>query len=94
MLRLKKIPDAIEIFKLNVATYPQAYNTYDSLGEAYMTHGDKELAIANYKKSLELNPQNTNATSKLASLTNERRRKVDGAGDRSTEVRPIPDFRD
>ncbi|MCB0258838.1 MAG: tetratricopeptide repeat protein, partial [Calditrichaeota bacterium] len=32
-----------------------------SLGEAYMVAGDKELAIKNYAKSLELNPKNTNA---------------------------------
>ena len=38
-----------------------------------MVHGDKDLAIANYKKSLELNPKNTNATAKLASLTGERK---------------------
>ena len=38
-----------------------------------MVHGDKDLAIANYKKSLELNPKNTNATAKLASLTAERK---------------------
>jgi hypothetical protein len=31
--------------------------------------GDKDLAIANYKKSLELDPKNANATSKLAELT-------------------------
>jgi cytochrome c-type biogenesis protein CcmH/NrfG len=33
---------------------------YDSLGEAYMKKGEKELAIANYQKSLELNPDNAN----------------------------------
>ena len=37
--------DAIEIFKLNVAAYPEASNPYDSLGEAYMVNGDKKLAI-------------------------------------------------
>jgi hypothetical protein len=43
-----------------------------------MTNGDKDLAIANYKKSLELNPQNTGATRTLASLTMERKEtKVD-----------------
>ena len=51
----------------------QASNTYDSLGEAYMTHGDKELAITNYKKSLELNPKNTGATRALAILTGEQK---------------------
>jgi putative CocE/NonD family hydrolase len=53
-----KIKEAIEIFKLNVEAFPKAYNPYDSLGEAYMNNGDKELAIKNYKKSAELNPDN------------------------------------
>jgi len=77
-LQMKKVADAIEIFKLNVAAYPQAFNAYDSLGEAYMVHGDKDLAIANYKKSLELNPKNTGATAQLALLTNEQKEiKID-----------------
>ena len=45
-----------------------SWNTYDSLGEAYMTNGDKELAIANYKKSLELNPANSNGAAMLKKL--------------------------
>jgi CubicO group peptidase (beta-lactamase class C family) len=73
LLQANKLAEAIEIFKLNVEAYPQSANAYDSLGEAYMRHGDKDLAITNYKKSLELNPKNTNATGKLASLTNERK---------------------
>ena len=68
LLQMKKVPEAIEIFKLNTEAYPQGFNTYDSLGEAYMVHGDKELAIANYKKSLELNPQNGGAKTALAKL--------------------------
>ncbi len=72
LLQMNKVVEAIEIFKLNVEAYPQVSNTYDSLGEAYMVHGNKELAIWNYKKSLELDPKNANATSKLSSLTTER----------------------
>ena len=60
--------EAIEIFKLNVEAYPKASNTYDSLAEAYMANGDKELAIQNYKKSLELNPKNENAIEALKKL--------------------------
>ena len=71
LLQMKKVAEAIEVFKLNVEAYPQGANTYDSLGEAYMVHGDKELAITNYKKSLELNPQNTGAKQALATLTGE-----------------------
>jgi tetratricopeptide (TPR) repeat protein len=57
--------DAVEIFKLNVEAYPQGFNTYDSLAEGYLAAGERELAIKNYRKSLELNPQNTNATAAL-----------------------------
>jgi CubicO group peptidase (beta-lactamase class C family) len=62
--------DAIEVFRLNVELYPQSSNTYDSLGEAYMESGNKEEAIRNYKKSLELNPANANAVERLKKLEN------------------------
>jgi tetratricopeptide (TPR) repeat protein len=68
-LRAKKLPEAIAYFKLNVEFYPNSFNVYDSLGEAYMANGDKELAITNYKKSLELNPQNTHGAEMLKKLT-------------------------
>ncbi len=54
----KMIDKALEVFKLNVRLYPKAWNPYDSLGEAYSIAGNKELAIVNYKKSIELNPDN------------------------------------
>jgi CubicO group peptidase (beta-lactamase class C family) len=68
LMQMKRVKDAIEVFKLNVEMFPQAFNTYDSLGEAYMENGDKSLAIQNYKKSLELNPQNAGAVEKLKKL--------------------------
>lgn len=68
LLRTQKVKEAIEIFKLNVEMFPQSANAYDSLGEAYMMNGDKELAIKNYEKSLELNPQNTKAVDTLKKL--------------------------
>ena len=61
LLRTGKIKEAIEIFKLNVEVFPQASNPYDSLGEAYAAAGEKDLAIKNYKRSVELDPKNTNA---------------------------------
>jgi tetratricopeptide (TPR) repeat protein len=62
--------EAIEILKLNVEMYPQAFNTYDSLGEAYMNNKEPDLAIKNYKKSIELNPKNTSAVETLKKLEN------------------------
>jgi cytochrome c-type biogenesis protein CcmH/NrfG len=53
---------------LNVALYPRSWNVYDSLGEAYMNHGEKELAIQNYEKSLQLNPQNEKGAATLQKL--------------------------
>lgn len=68
LIQKDRLKDAIEVFKLNTEAYPQAFNTYDSLAEAYMLNGDKELAVQNYKKSLELNPKNTNAVRMLEKL--------------------------
>ena len=68
MDNLRKTRDAVEVFKLNVEIYPQSANAYDSLGEAYMKIGEKELAIKNYRKSAELNPQNKNALEMLKKL--------------------------
>jgi tetratricopeptide (TPR) repeat protein len=60
--------EAIEIFKINVEQYPDSFNVYDSLGEAYMINGDKELAIKNYEKSIKLNPDNENGKKMLEKL--------------------------
>lgn len=68
LLRSGKPKEAIEIFKLNVEAYPQRFNTYDSLAEAYMAVNERELAIQNYKKAVELNPSNTNAIEVLKRL--------------------------
>jgi len=70
LLGNNKIPEAMEIFKLNVEAYPESWNVYDSLGEAYMKNGDKELAIKNYQKSLELNPENANGIKMLEKIEN------------------------
>jgi len=60
--------DAISVFQRNVEDYPQSGNVYDSLGEAYMKIGQKELAIQNYEKSLQLDPKNKNAMEMLKKL--------------------------
>lgn len=68
LLRAGRVEDAIAIFETNVEAFPDAWNTYDSLGEAYMVHGDKDLAIASYEKSLALNPENQNGAERLRRL--------------------------
>jgi dienelactone hydrolase len=62
------LPEAIDLFKLNVQIYPESGNAFDSLGEAYMKSGQKQLAIESYRKSLEKDPTNANAEEKLKEL--------------------------
>ena len=69
LLQKKQVQAAITIFKLNAEIYPDSWNVYDSLGEAFMKNGDKKLAIKNHSKSLELNPQNENAVEMLKNLS-------------------------
>jgi CubicO group peptidase (beta-lactamase class C family) len=63
-----RIEAAKTIFKLNIEEYPESYNVYDSMGEAYMKAGEKEKAIEFYKKSLELNPNNENGKEMLKKM--------------------------
>lgn len=56
MLNLKQYNLALKFFKLNIKNDPSDANSYDSLGEAYKTMGDKKNAIKNLKKALSLNP--------------------------------------
>ncbi|MDP3312093.1 lipopolysaccharide assembly protein LapB [Lutibacter sp.] len=67
-LRNKNIEFAVEIFKINVALYPNSPNVYDSLGEAFMKNGDTVKAIENYKKSLSLDSGNRRAKEQLKKL--------------------------
>jgi hypothetical protein len=64
----KKTQHAIGMFELCVAEHPESANAYDSLGEGYLAAGEKELAIRNYEKTLELDPGNDNARRMLEEL--------------------------
>jgi tetratricopeptide (TPR) repeat protein len=68
LMEKNHLTEATELFKLNVQIFPNSSNVYDSLAEAYMKAGQKQLAIDNYKKSLELNPANDNAKEQLKKL--------------------------
>jgi len=62
------ITKALSFFLLNIKNFPDSYNAFDSLAEAYEVFGDKANAINNYKKSLKLNPNNENALIKIENL--------------------------
>ena len=60
--------DAVTVFEANVALYPTDANAYDSLAEAQLAVGLKDKSIANYRKSLALDPANENAVKMLEKL--------------------------
>jgi len=53
-LRVGDPKPAVEIMKLNVAAYPESADANDSLGDAYLADGQKELARQSAEKALAL----------------------------------------
>jgi dienelactone hydrolase len=53
------IKQAVEILKLAAAAYPDSPNVYDSLADAYIAGGEKDLARQNAQKALDLLPSDT-----------------------------------
>jgi CubicO group peptidase (beta-lactamase class C family) len=64
----KDLPAALALLKLNMEQFPKSFNVYDSYGEALVKNNQKDLAIENYKKSLELNPGNAGGIKALENL--------------------------
>ena len=60
--------NALDVFLENIKLHPNSFNVYDSAAEAYMVNKENELAIKYYKKSLSLNPGNTNGIEMLKKL--------------------------
>ena len=60
--------NALEILKFNAELFPGSWNAFDSLGEIYLQIGEDKLARISFERSLELNPQNASARSRLSSL--------------------------
>lgn len=64
----KQVPQAIEVFKLNVAAFPLSANVYDSLGDGYVAAGDKASAIKSYENALSIDPRLSSAIDALRTL--------------------------
>lgn len=67
-LEQNNIDEAIHLFRYTTEMYPESWNIFESLGEAYMQAGEKEEAVKAYKKSLILNPNNKNVIEQLKLL--------------------------
>lgn len=68
LLRAGDMPRAMTILRLNTELHADSWNAFDSLGEAHAMNGDKALAIQAYRRSLALNPGNSNAADQIAKL--------------------------
>jgi CubicO group peptidase (beta-lactamase class C family) len=65
LLEQNKKNEALQVFHLNTLLFPSSANVYDSYAETLEAMGNRKEAIINYKKSFELNPNNTNASAYL-----------------------------
>ncbi|MBR9847265.1 MAG: serine hydrolase, partial [Algicola sp.] len=61
LIKKGQIEEAISIFTLLISEFPNSSNAFDSMGESYFLNDQFELSKISYQKSLELNPENTNA---------------------------------
>ena len=68
LLQAEKAELARRVFELNTELFPEAFNTWDSLGEATAKLGRVENALRLYERSLALNPENRNACAALEKL--------------------------
>jgi CubicO group peptidase (beta-lactamase class C family) len=68
LLEQGRVDEALRVFTENASYYPDNAYAYDSLGEAQLAAGNRAEAIRNYRRSLELDPTNTNATEVLARI--------------------------
>ena len=68
LLRSSKIEDALRVMQFNVQEFPNWPLAYTSLAAVYEERGDKEKAIANCRKALELHPEDRDAKAMLERL--------------------------
>jgi len=80
LLREARNDEAVAVFQLNVEAFPQSGSAHDSLAEAYLVRADSARAIAHYRKSAELDPENRNAIEMLEKLAGEKQGWGEGSG--------------
>lgn len=68
LISFGRINDAIKVFEINTEENPASGNAFDSLADGYFNNKQFEVAKENYKKSLKLKPDNTNAKEMLEKI--------------------------
>jgi CubicO group peptidase (beta-lactamase class C family) len=66
------LDNASLLLQTAITSFPDSWQAYNAMGEVYVSKGDTPEAIRCFKKSLELNPQNTHAGEMLSKLEEER----------------------
>jgi CubicO group peptidase (beta-lactamase class C family) len=61
-------PTGLAVLELSVERSPRSYRSRDALGDALLAAGDRQKAIEQYRRSVELAPFSTYAREKLAEL--------------------------
>ncbi|HMB91391.1 MAG TPA: YceI family protein [Rhodothermales bacterium] len=56
LLEQGRAAEAVQVFQLNAEAYPESANVYDSLGQGYAALGNRQQALAHYKRALTLDP--------------------------------------
>jgi dienelactone hydrolase len=76
-LQAGQAKDAIELFKLNVEAFPASANAYDSLGDAYLADGQRDLALTASRRALELLPADRNDERQKEAIRASAQEKID-----------------
>jgi cyclase len=66
-----RVEEAMVFFELCAEEYPEgdyAYYCHHKLGDAHRAKGNREIALGHYRKSLELNPDNSGAADAIAEI--------------------------
>src|SRR5262249_39970733 len=65
----KDTASAIAILEMNGEFYPKSSSIDFQIGELHRTRGEKDLALASYRKTLEKSPDHQGAKARIAELT-------------------------
>jgi CubicO group peptidase (beta-lactamase class C family) len=72
LLRANHVTEAIQVFLLNTEIYPNSFNVFDSLADAYEKAGDKPRTLLNCQKALQLDPNNEYEKNRIKRLQSNR----------------------
>ena len=69
LIEQNKLPEARRMLELNIREHPEAWDPVNTLAQVLESLGEKDLAIAQYRRVLELFPTYGPAKRRLEALT-------------------------